>query len=222
MKVLIIKIKSSLLFIKIKNIFLLPVSFLINKKRKLGMISFIKQFVLKFLNKDKMTTVNSPSTSIMNFKDKIKCKISNIIFHGFIDKKVNEIVASHIIAYHEANAQNEQNTNPSLRDLLPPPTPSQIISNINEFVKKQNKLVGHASDSDDITNQLETLSIEELNKFHDTLKSINKSLFEDHDFSIWKVEQKVYSEAFEFQKELDTREFIEVNNTSTSEDEKND
>ena len=61
-----------------------------------------------------------------------------------------------------------------------------------------------------------------MNKFHDQLSSLNKSFFEDHDYSIWKVEQKAFNEAFDMQKELDSRGFIEIDSKNQDREDRND
>ena len=111
--------------------------------------------------------------------------------------------------YHEAQ-QNAAKEQPDLEDLLPPPTPRQIIYNLNSFIEKQNECFGHASDKKDNIKKFEDLSIDELNEFHERLSSLNKSFFDDKDFSIEKVEQMSFSEATSLQNELDARGFIEI------------
>lgn len=111
--------------------------------------------------------------------------------------------------YHEAQ-QNARDEKPDLKDLLPPPTPKQKIYNLNSFIEKQNECFGHASDKKDNTKKFEDLSIDELNEFHERLSRLNKSFFDDKDYSIEKVEQMSFSEASSLQNELDTRGFIEI------------
>lgn len=141
--------------------------------------------------------------------------------YRFLDKLIGkylfEAISVHIKMYHEAQ-QNIQNEKPDLKDLLPPPTPKQIIYNLNSFIEKQNECFGHASDKKDNTKKFEDLSIDELTEFHECLSSINKSFFDDKDFSIEKVEQISLAEATSFQNELDTRGYIEVNDDTCKED----
>ncbi len=147
-----------------------------------------------------------------------KSKISSFIFTGFIGSKINELIAEHIMMYH----QSQNPKPPSLQDILPPPTPKQIIFNIKAFIEKQNDVFGHASDNKNINEKLEKLSIKEINEFHEKLSSLNKSFFDDHDFSIWKVEQNAFNEALNMQKELDARGFIEIINDKKDENDNND
>ena len=117
--------------------------------------------------------------------------------------------------------QSQNPKPPSIQDILPPPTPKQIIFNI-KVIEKQNDVFGHASDDKNINEKLEKLSIKEINEFHEKLSSLNKSFFEDHDFSIWKVEQNAFNEALNMQKELDARGFIEIVSDEKNKDESND
>ena len=71
-------------------------------------------------------------------------------------------------------------------------------------------------------NSNERMSIEELNEFHEKLSGLNKSFFDDHDYSAWKVEQNAFNEAFDMQKELDARGFIEIVSDKKNKDESND
>ena len=127
------------------------------------------------------------------------------------------------MAYHDANQKATNPPKQNLKDLLPPPpTPKQIIHNINTFINNQNECFGHASDRNDSTKYLENLTIEELNDFHEKLTSINKSFFDDHDFSIWKVENNAFNEATSLQKELDSRGFIEIRENFNNDEKKDD
>ena len=157
-----------------------------------------------------------------NLSGRISSLISSFITRGIIGNTINEMISSHIMMYHEASEAAKNPPKPNLKDLLPPPTPKQIINNLEAFIKKQNDCFGHASDKKDITKELEILSIDELNKFHDQLSSLNKSFFEDHDYSIWKVEQKAFNEAFDMQKELDSRGFIEIDSKNQDGEDRND
>ena len=67
-----------------------------------------------------------------------------------------------------------------------------------------------AAKKKDNTKKFEDLSIDELNEFHERLSRLNKSFFDDKDYSIEKVEQMSFSEASSLQNELDTRGFIEI------------
>lgn len=152
------------------------------------------------------------------FLIRLKVKTSDFIIKNFLSNKINEMIAEHIMMYHQS-----QNPKPSsIQDILPPPTPNQIIFNIKAFIEKQNDVFGHASDDKNINEKLEKLSIKEINEFHEKLSSLNKSFFEDHDFSIWKVEQNAFNQAFDMQKELDARGFIEIVSDEKIKDESND
>lgn len=155
---------------------------------------------------------------IRSLTSSLKSKIVKIISNGFIGKKINEMIAEHIMMYH----QSQNPKPPSIEDILPSPTPKQIIFNIKAFIEKQNDVFGHASDDKNINEKLEKLSIKEINEFHEKLSSLNKSFFEDHDFSIWKVEQNAFNEALNMQKELDARGFIEIVSDEKNKDESND
>ena len=143
---------------------------------------------------------------------KLSLKFKSLKIH-ILDKMIGnylfEAISFHIKMYHEAQ-QNAHNEQPDLKDLLPPPTPKQIIHNLNSFIEKQDECFGHASDKKDNTKKFEDLSIDELNEFHERLSSLNKSFFDDKDYSIEKVEQISFSEATSLQNELDTRGFIEI------------
>lgn len=148
----------------------------------------------------------------------LKIKTSDFIIKNFLSNKINEMIAEHIMMYH----QSQNPKPPSIQDILPPPTPKQIIFNIKAFIEKQNDIFGHASDDKNVNEKLEKLSIKELNEFHEKLSSLNKSFFEDHDFSIWKVEQNAFNKALDMQKELDARGFIEIINDKKDENDNND
>ena len=155
---------------------------------------------------------NKASQPIIKLKHKIVKLINSfkkyIIFNVFRES-LFKMISEHIMLYHEAQ-QNTRNEQPDLKDLLPPPTPKQIIHNLNSFIEKQNECFGHASDKKNNTKKFEDLSIDELNEFHERLSSLNKSFFDDKDYSIEKVEQISFSEATSLQNELDTRGFIEI------------
>ena len=51
--------------------------------------------------------------------------------------------------------QSQNPKPPSIQDILPPPTPKQIIFNIKAFIEKQNDVFGHASDDKNINEKLE-------------------------------------------------------------------
>ena len=150
--------------------------------------------------------------SLKKASDKFSLKFKSLKFL-ILDKLIGsylfETISLHIKMYHEAQ-QNARNEQPDLKDLLPPPTPKQIIHNLNSFLEKQDECFGHASDKKDSTKKFEDLSIDELNEFHERLSSLNKSFFDDKDYSIEKVEQMSFSEATSLQNELDTRGFIEI------------
>ena len=55
------------------------------------------------------------------------------------------MIAEHIMMYHQSQIKP-----PSIQDILPPPTPKQIIFNIKAFIEKQNDVFGHASDDKNI------------------------------------------------------------------------
>ena len=152
------------------------------------------------------------------FLIRLKVKTSDFIIKNFLSNKINEMIAEHIMMYH----QSQNPKPPSIQDILPPPTPKQIIYNIKAFIEKQNDAFGHASDDKNVNEKLEKLSIKEINEFHEKLSSLNKSFFEDHDFSIWKVEQNAFNQAFDMQKELDARGFIEIVSDEKIKDESND
>ena len=152
------------------------------------------------------------------FLIRLKVKTSDFIIKNFLSNKINEMIADHIMMYH----QSQNPKPPSIQDILPPPTPKQIIYNIKAFIEKQNDAFGHASDDKNVNEKLEKLSIKEINEFHEKLSSLNKSFFEDHDFSIWKVEQNAFNQAFDMQKELDARGFIEIVSDEKIKDESND
>lgn len=152
------------------------------------------------------------------FLIRLKIKTSDFIIKNFLSNKINEMIAEHIMMYH----QSQNPKHPSIQDILPPPTPKQIIFNIKAFIEKQNDIFGHASDDKNVNEKLEKLSIEELNEFHEKLSSLNKSFFENHDFSIWKVEQNAFNKALDMQKELDARGFIEIINDKKDENDNND
>ena len=160
--------------------------------------------------------------SSINLRNRIKSLLSRIITSGIIGKTINDMISSHIMMYHEAYQKVTNTPKPNLKDLLPRPTPKQIIHNINKFIKNQNECFGHASDVNDSNKFLENLTIEELNDFHDKLTSLNKSFFDDHDFSIWKVENNAFNEATSFQKELDSRGFIEIKENLNNDEQKDD
>ena len=143
------------------------------------------------------------------FQKIINDKLFKFISNSSLGAVINEMIRVHIMMYHEAQ-QNARNEQPDLKDLLPPPTPKQIIHNLNSFIEQQNECFGHASDKKDNTKKFENLSIDELNEFHERLSSLNKSFFDDKDYSIEKVEQISFSEATSLQNELDTRGFIEI------------
>ena len=144
--------------------------------------------------------------------------LNTVLLNKKFIKSINEMIAEHIMMYH----QSQNPKPPSIRDILPPPTPKQIIFNIKAFIEKQNDVFGHASDDSNVNEKMEKLSIKELNEFHEKLSSLNKSFFEDHDFSIWKVEQNAFNKALDMQKELDARGFIEIINDKKDENENND
>lgn len=144
--------------------------------------------------------------------------LNTVLLNKKFIKSINEMIAEHIMMYH----QSQNPKPPSIQDILPPPTPKQIIFNIKTFIEKQNDAFGHASDNKNVSDRLEKLSIEEINEFHEKLSSLNKSFFEDHDFSIWKVEQNACNEALDMQKELDARGFIEIVSDEKNKDESND
>ena len=64
----------------------------------------------------------------------------------------------------------------------------------------------HASDEKNVVKVFERMTIEELNEFHEKLSGLNKSFFDDHDYSAWKVEQNACNEALDMQKELDAED----------------
>ena len=144
--------------------------------------------------------------------NRLSLKFKSLKYH-ILDKLISsylfEAISFHIKMYHEAQ-QNARNEQPDLKDLLPPPTPKQIIHNLNLFIEQQDECFGHASDKKDNKKKFEDLSIDELNEFHECLSSLNKSFFDDKDYSIEKVEQISFSEATTLQNELDTRGFIEI------------
>ena len=161
--------------------------------------------------------------SSINLRNRIKSLLFRIITSGIIGKTINNMISSHIMAYHDANQKATNPPKQNLKDLLPPPpTPKQIIHNINTFINNQHECFGHASDRNDSTKYLENLTIEELNDFHEKLTSINKSFFDDHDFSIWKVENNAFNEATSLQKELDSRGFIEIRENFNNDEKKDD
>lgn len=160
--------------------------------------------------------------SSINLRNRIKSLLARIITSGIIGKTINDMISSHIMMYHDAYQKATNPPKQNLKDLLPPPTPKQIIHNINTFINNQNECFGHASDGNDSTKYLESLTIEELNEFHNKLTSLNKSFFDDHDFSIWKVENNAFNEATSLQKELDSRGFIEIKENLNNDEQKDD
>jgi hypothetical protein len=160
--------------------------------------------------------------SLISLRNKIKSLLTKIITSGIIGKTINDMISNHIMMYHDAYQRASNPPKQNIKDLLPPPTPKQIINNINRFISSQNNCFGHASDDNDSTKYLENLTIEELNDFHDKLTSINKSFFDDHDFSIWKVENKAYNDATSMQKELDSRGSIKIKENLNNDEQKDD
>lgn len=161
--------------------------------------------LIDFLSNKKRALLSLYNSFYSSFKNSFFKFVSN----SLLGNVINEMISVHIMMYHEAK-QDARNDQPDLKDLLPPPTPKQIIHNLNSFIEKQNECFGHASDKKNNTKKFEDLSIDELNEFHERLSSLNKSFFDDKDYSIEKVEQMSFSEATSLQNELDTRGFIEI------------
>tara|TARA_A100001011_G_scaffold351230_1_gene391163 strand:+ start:1182 stop:1697 length:516 start_codon:yes stop_codon:yes gene_type:complete len=153
---------------------------------------------------------------IKNFVKLINSFKDYIIFNVF-GESLFKMISEHIMMYHKAQ-QDVSNEQPDLKDSLPPPTPKQIIHNLNSFIDKQNECFGHASDKKNKAKKFEDLSIDELNEFHELLSNLNKSFFDDKDYSIEKVEQISFSEAASLQKELDTRGFIDIKDKKCEKD----
>ena len=182
----------------------------------------IKNFILKISSMFVKKRQGKDSKKIFNPIDIIKSKVTSIVSNGVIGNTINNMISTHIMMYHEAHQAANNPAKPNLEDLLPPPTPKQIIRNMEIFIKNQNECFGHASDEKNVIEVLEKMSIEELNEFHEKLSGLNKSFFDDHDYSIWKVEQNAFNEALNMQKELDARGFIEIVNDEKIEDKSND
>ena len=170
------------------------------------------------MNEIKLKLLKFLSFNFKKLNNFFKSKINSFISNSYVGNIINEMIAEHIMMYH----QSQNPKPPSIEDILPSPTPKQIIFNIKAFIEKQNDVFGHASDDKNINEKLEKLSIKEINEFHEKLSSLNKSFFEDHDFSIWKVEQNACNEALDMQKELDARGFIEIVSDEKNKDESND
>ena len=152
------------------------------------MSKIVSQFLSNiFSNFNKKANDKVGSKNTFNPLTFIKNKIARIVSNGIIGTTINDMISMHITMYHEAYQAANNPPKANLKDLLPPPTPKQIICNLEAFIKKQNDCFGHASDKKDIVKELKDLTIEELNEFHEKLSCLNKSFFDDHDFSIWKV-----------------------------------
>jgi hypothetical protein len=162
--------------------------------------------------------------SFQNIKNLFFSFLSRIIFNKTNKKFLDKLIFEHISMYH----QSQQSPQSCSENIAPAqinnkiPTPKQIIKNLKTFILKQEELLGHATDLIDPSEKLESLTIDEINEYHFTLSAINKLLFEDHAFSKDKVEEIALMESLEMQKELDSRGFIELNDTKPFKDEDND
>ena len=187
------------------------------------MSKLVNLFLSKiFSNFNKKSSDKGESKNIFNPLTFIKTKIARIVSNGIIGTTINNMISMHITMYHEAYQAANNPAKPDLKDLLPPPTPKQIIRNMEAFIKNQNECFGHASDEKNVVKVFERMSIEELNEFHEKLSGLNKSFFDDHDYSAWKVEQNAFNEALDMQKELDNRGFIEIVSDEKNKGESND
>ena len=187
------------------------------------MSKLVNKFLSKiFSNFNKKPNDKGDSKNTFNPFALIKTKIAKIVSNGIIGTTINNMISMHITMYHEAYQAANNPAKPDLKDLLPPPTPKQIIRNMEAFIKNQNECFGHASDEKNVVKVFERMTIEELNEFHEKLSGLNKSFFDDHDYSAWKVEQNACNEALDMQKELDARGFIEIVSDEKNKDESND
>lgn len=166
-----------------------------------------------------ITVLDTLKNSFTGFLHSFQNRLLKALNNSFLGKFIHDMINSHIMMYHEAQ-EASKNKAPKLKDLLPPPNPSQMISNLSSYIEFQNESFGHASDEKDIVKKLKSLSLEDLNRLHESVMQMNKSLFEDKDFSFYKVEKVSNCQALEMQNELDSRGVIEIKKDDEEKNEK--